>query len=66
MCGTVVDDQEHALCLAIRLDAHELLDQRIERLNPVRGRAAVKDPGAPQVPGGQVAERALAVVLVLD
>jgi hypothetical protein len=60
------DDQEDPLRLAVGLDAHELLDQRIERLDPVLGRAAIKDPGAPRVPRGQVAKRALAVVLVLD
>jgi hypothetical protein len=62
----VVDDQEHTLGLAGGLDGHELLDQLAERLDPVCGRAAVEDLRATHVPGGQVAESALALVLVFD
>ena len=64
--GAVVDDHEHALGLAVGLDAHELLDERIERDDPVLGGAAVEQPGAAGVPGGEVAQRARALVLVLD
>jgi hypothetical protein len=64
--GAVVDDHEHALGLAVRLDAHELLDERVERDDPVLVGAAVEQPGAPGVPGCQVAQRAAPVVLVLD
>ena len=64
--GAVVDDDEHALRRGVGLDVHELLDQRVERLDPVLGRAAVEDLRATDVPRGQVAERALPLVLVLD
>ena len=40
--------------------------KRVEGLDAVLGRAAVEDLGAPDVPGGQVAQRAHALVLVLD
>jgi len=56
--GAVVSDHEHPLCLAVGLDAHELLDQRIERLDPILGRAAVKQLRAAR-PSGEVAERPL-------
>ena len=45
---------------------HELVDERVERFDPVLGGAAVEDPRSPGVPAGEVAERALALVLVLD
>ena len=64
--GAVVDDHEHALRLAVGLDAHELLDERIERLYSVGGSAAIEQLRAPGVPGGEVATRAPAFVLVLD
>ena len=64
--GAVVDDHEHALGVAVGLDGHELLDQRVERVDPVLRRAAVEEPGAADVPRGEVAERAFALVLVLD
>jgi hypothetical protein len=64
--GAVVDDQEDALGLGVGFDRPELLDERVERLDAVLGRAAVEDAGAARVPGGQVAERSPALVLVLD
>ena len=64
--GAVVDDQEDALGAAVGVLRHELLDERVERHDPVLGGAAVEDLGAPCVPGGEVAECALALVLVLD
>jgi len=57
---------EHALRLAVWLDAHELLDERIERDDPVLRCTAVEQLGAACVPGGEVAERAASFVLVLD
>jgi hypothetical protein len=45
---------------------HELVDQLVERLDPVLGGAAVEQAGAAGVPGGQVAQGSLAFVLVLD
>jgi hypothetical protein len=64
--GAVVDDQEDALGAAVGVLGHELRDELIERLDTVLGGAAVEDLGTPGVPGGQVAERALPLVLVLD
>jgi hypothetical protein len=64
--GAVVDDHEHPLRIAVGLDGHELLDELVQRDDPVGGGAAVEQLGALDVPGGEVAERALAVVLVLD
>ena len=46
--------------------AHELLDERVEGFDAVFGGAAIEDPCAPRVPGGEVAQRALALVLVFD
>ena len=51
---------------AVGLDAHELLDQRVERRDPVLGCAAIKDPGATHVPGGEIAERPTSLIFVLD
>jgi hypothetical protein len=45
---------------------HELLDERVERDDPVLGGAAIEQLGAPRVPGGEVAQGAAALVLVLD
>src|SRR5206468_12908908 len=64
--GAVVDEHEPALRLAVGLDAHELLDERIECDDPVLGGAAVEQLRAPGVPGGEVAQGAFAFVLVLD
>lgn len=64
--GAVVDDHEHALRLGVGLDRHELLDECVEGLDPILGRAAVEDPDAADIPRGPVAERSLALVLVLD
>jgi hypothetical protein len=66
MRGAVVDDQEHALGLGGGLDRHELLDELAEGLDAVLGGAAIEDPGTADIPGGQLAERSLALVLVLD
>ena len=63
MRRAVIDDHEHALGEAVRLDAHELLDQRVERDDPVLRRAPIKDLGSPDIPRGEVAERASALVL---
>ena len=41
-------------------------DELIERDDPVVGGAAIEQAGVLDVPGGQVAERAFALVLVLD
>ena len=64
--GAVVDDQEDALRGAVGVLGHELIDELIEGLDAVLGRAAVEDLRAPGVPGGQVAQRALALVLGFD
>src|SRR3990170_8952857 len=64
--GAVVDDPEHAPRRAVRLDAHDLLDQPPERLDAGLGLAAPEQPRPVDVPSGEVLERAAAVVLVLD
>ena len=57
MRRAVVDDQEDALSAGVGRDAHELLDEPPEGLDAVLGFAAVKEPGAACVPGGQVRRR---------
>lgn len=50
--GAVVDDHEHTLRLAVGLHAHELIDELVERDDPVLGGAAIEQPGALDVPAG--------------
>src|SRR5450755_1995911 len=64
--GAVVEDHEHASGLAVGLDAHELLDQRVKRDDPVGGGAPIEQLRAPGVPGREVAQSAASFVLVLD
>jgi hypothetical protein len=64
--GAVVDDHEHASGFAVRLDGHELLDELVERDDPVLGGAAIEQLGAARVPGGEVTQSAASLVLVLD
>ena len=64
--GAVVDDHEHAPGLAVGLDAHELLDQRVERDDPVDGGAPIEQLRAACVPGRQVAQSPASLVFVLD
>jgi len=64
--GAVVDDHEHASGLAVGLDRHELLDQRVERLDPVFRGAAIEQLRAAGVPSSEVAQSAASFVLVLD
>jgi hypothetical protein len=52
--------------LAVGLDAHELLDELLERDDPVLLIAAVEQPGAACVPGCEVTQSAAALVFVLD
>ena len=66
MRGAVVDDHEHASGFAVGLDAHELLDQLLERDDPVLLLATVEQLRAAYVPGREVAQCAPPVVLVLD
>jgi hypothetical protein len=54
------------LSFAVGLDAHELVDELVKRDDPVLGGAAIKQPGAAGVPGGEIAQRAASVVLVFD
>jgi hypothetical protein len=64
--GAVVDDHERALRLAVRLDAHELRDEIVERDDPVLLVAAVEQLRAAGVLGREVAQSPAPVVLVLD
>ena len=64
--GAVVDDHDHALGVFVGVLGHELVDECVERFDPAPGGAAVEQLGASRVPAGEVAERALALVFVLD
>jgi hypothetical protein len=50
----------------VGLGGHDLGDQPIERLDPGGGFAAAEQAGVVDIPGGQVGQRAAALVLVLD
>jgi hypothetical protein len=62
----VVDHPEPAVRGCVRLLGHDLGDQRGERFDPGRGLAATVDLGPVDVVGGQVGQRATAVVVVAD
>jgi hypothetical protein len=64
--GPVIDDPEHPVRAGIRLGGHHLFHQPGERRDPGAGLAPAGDPSAVHVPGGQVGQRAAAVVVVLD
>ena len=66
MGGAVVDDPEDAPGGCVGLLGHHLVDEPVERFDPALGLAAVEQLCPPHVPAGQVAERALPLVLVLD
>ena len=66
MRGAVVDDPEDRAGRGVGLAGHDLLDEAAERLDPGLGLAAVEEVGVVDVPGGQVGERAAALVLELD
>ena len=53
------------MCASVGVLGHELVDELIERLDPIGGGAAVEDLRAPRVPGCEVAESAFAFVLML-
>lgn len=58
--------QKTRLALGVGLLGHDVLDQRHEGLDPGRGRALSEDLGPADVVGGQVGQRAAAVVFVVD
>ena len=64
--GAVVDDPEDAPGGGVGLLGHHLGDQVVEWFDAALGLAAVEQLRPPHVPGGQVAERAHPLVLVLD
>ena len=64
--GSVVDDPEDPIGVSIGFGGHDLLDQSAERYDAGGGLAAAEDLGAVDVVGGQVGERAAAVVVVVD
>src|SRR5664280_933879 len=64
--GAVVDDPEDPPRARVRLLAHDLLDEPPEGRDPGPGLAAPEHLRPMDVPGGEVGERALALVLVLD
>jgi len=64
--GTIVDDPEHAPSAVVGLGGHDLLDEAPERHDRGLLLAAADQPAVEDVPGGEVAQRAAAVVVVLD
>ena len=64
--AAVVDHPEHALGPGVGLAGHDLLDQPVKRRDPGLLLAAAGQLTAVHVPGSEVAERATAVVVVLD
>src|SRR6266568_7175809 len=64
--GAVVDDPEDAPGGGVGLPGHHLRDQAVERFDAALRLAAVEQLRPPDVPGGQVAERAHPLVLVLE
>ncbi len=64
--GAVVDDPEHAPGARVGLGGHDLLDEPAERRDPGLLFAAADQPAAVNIPGGEVAQRPAAVVVVLD
>lgn len=61
----LTDDHEHASGLVVRLDAHELLDQLVERDDPVLLVATIEQLRAAHVPRREVAQSPAPLVLVL-
>jgi len=49
-----------------RLSGHDLLNQPAERFDPALGLAAADHPATPHIPRGEVGQRAVALVGVLD
>lgn len=66
VAAAVVDDPEDPPGRRVGLGAHHLFDEPAERFDAGGPLAAAEDPGPVDVPGGQVAEGATPVVLVLD
>jgi len=64
--AAVVDDPVDSARRCVGLCGHDLLDEPAERLDPGRGLDAVKQVGVVDVPGGQVGQRPVAVVLELE
>jgi hypothetical protein len=64
--AAVVDHPKHPLRRTVRLHHHDLGDEACERLDPSGGLAAAEQPRPVDIPGGEVGQRAAAVVLVLD
>ena len=64
--GAVVEDPEHPRGGAVRLLAHDVGDEAVERGDAVAGFAPSKESGAPHVPGGEVDQRALSFVFVFQ
>ena len=64
--GSVVHDPEHPVRAGVRLGGHHLLGQPGERRDPGGVLAPAGDLSAVDVPGGQVGQRAAAVIVVLD
>src|SRR6516225_326718 len=66
MSGTVVHNQEDAMCGLVGLLAHDLTDEAINRGNPALGFASAEDLSSMDVPSSKVSPGALTKILVLD
>jgi hypothetical protein len=64
--GTIVSNQEHATRRTIRLFAHDLNDEPLERCDAVLALAATKKLGSLHVPRSEVGQRAGSGVFVLN
>ena len=64
--GAVVDDPEHTLGVPVGIAGHDLLDQPPERRDPGLLLTASGQVAAVHVPGGEVAQRAATVIVMLD
>jgi hypothetical protein len=66
VAGSVVDDPEHAPGRGVGLGGHDLVDEPCEGCDAGLGLAAAEHCGLVYVPGGQILQRAAAVVFVFD
>jgi hypothetical protein len=64
--GAIVGDKEHTARGAIRLPAHDLRDKALERGDASLALATLEQPGAVDISGGEISQRAGSHVFVLD
>ena len=64
--GAIVGDKERTARGTIRLPAHDLRDEALERGDASLALATPEQPGAMYIPGGEISQRAGSRVFVLD